>query len=679
MRDSESTKEELSKLPFMNPDLDLEERVHDLLGRLTLDEKFTLSAGKNFWNTKPVKRMEIKPFGMADGPFGVGPHYTLKRCTYFPVSICLGASWDIVTAEEFGQVLAEETRAANRHMILGPGVNICRTPLNGRTFEYFTEDPCLNKTMVVPVVKGIQSKRIAACVKHFAANNQETKRTSVSVEVSERALREIYLPAFEGAVKEADAWSLMACYNRLNGVYGCENRSLLVDRLKGEYGFRGFVVSDWYAARKVESTEKCIHGGLGLEMPGGGIKYKQKEMRKAFEQGKFREADLDKNLKGLLRVMFLVGQFDPQDMVCQGRRNTPDHQLVARKIAEQGITLLKNSEKLLPLDIDKIKNLAVIGPNAKKKMGQFLYGGSSGVWPPYEITPFRGLQIKGKGRFKVIGSPSKADAVVIVAGLNHWMGNDCEGKDRKDLALPKKQIDLINETARANANTIVVLINGGPLAMGGWIENVSAVVEAWYPGMEGGHVIADILFGDINPSGKLPVTFPKRLADSPAHASSRTFPGDDRVYYDEGIFIGYRHFDTYDIEPLFPFGHGLSYTSFEYNNLQMQNDNESEDIVLKVSVDINNSGERAGAEIVQLYVQDVESSVKRPRKELKGFQKINLDRAETATITFCLKKQDLSFFNEDKNCWTAEAGLFNILVGSSSRDIRRQGKFEYKG
>ncbi len=679
MNQSIPTAAELAKLPFMDNELDLEERLGDLLERLSLDEKISLCAGQSMFYAKAVRRLGIKRFGMTDGPFGVGPHSSgLKRNTYFPVNICLGATWNLETAEEFGTALAEETRAAGRHMILGPGINICRTPLNGRTFEYLTEDPYLNKALVVPIVKGIQKQRIAACVKHYVANNQETKRMSVSVEVGERALQEIYLPGFEAAVREGDAWSLMACYNRLNGVYGCENKDLLVDRLKGEYGFRGFVVSDWFAAKPTESPESCVNGGLGLEMPGKGIKYRSKRMRNAFDAGKFSEETLDRNLGGFLRVMFLVGLFDDDSTIPKGSRNTPEHRAVARRIAEEGITLLKNDNDLLPLNIEQIKKLAVMGPNANKKMAKPLYGGSSAVWPPYETTPRAGLKAKGKGKFKITKSPENADAVVVVAGLNHWFSNDSEGKDRKDLPLPQAQVDLINKTSKANPNTIVVLINGSPIAMEGWLENVSAVVEAWYPGMEGGRVIADAVFGDLNPSGKLPVTFPKKLSDSPAHVSKRTFPGNDKVFYDEGIFVGYRHFDTREIEPLFPFGHGLSYTTFDYDNLLFGSDKIVNDEKLKIAVDISNSGARAGAEVVQLYVRDLECSVPRPLKELKGFRKIFLNPGETRTVSFELDRQNLCFFNEELNRWVAESGTFVILVGSSSRDIRLQGEIEYQ-
>ena len=668
----------MQNYPFNNSSLPEEERVTDLMQRLTVKEKLSLFAGQSWFKAKAIKRLGIKQFGMTDGPHGVAPHSSgFKRNTYFPTSIGLGATWNIDIAHQFGKAIAEETRAVGKHMILGPGVNICRTPLNGRTFEYLTEDPHLNRALAVPVVKGIQSQKIAACVKHFALNNQETRRMRVNVNVSERALREIYLPAFEAAVKEADAWSIMACYNKVFGLHGCENKNLLTERLRGEYGFSGFVVSDWFAARLTASAESCMEAGLSLEMPGKGIKYRTKKLQAAFDDGKFSKETLDNNLGSLLRVMMRTGLFDEASTLPKGSRNTKEHQQIARRIAEEGITLLKNENRLLPLSIEKIKTLAIIGPNAKKKMSRPLYGGSSAVWPPYEITPFKGLKSKGAGKYRITSNIASADAVVIVAGLSHKFRQDAEGKDRESLELPQDQIDLIKQTAKSNPNTIVVLINGSPIAMDDWLDSVPAVVEAWYPGMEGGHVIADILFGDVNPSGKLPITFPKKLSDSPAHSSDRTFPGDQDVYYDEGVFVGYRHFDTRGIEPLYPFGFGLSYTSFEYKDLQLKEAALSEAGSLEVSVDITNNGDCAGSEVVQLYLQEKNPSVERPLKELKHFRKVKLAAGENCTLTFQIRKPDLAYYDEGHGMWTANTGQYIILIGASSSDIRLQEAFEF--
>ncbi len=671
------SEEELAALPFRNMSLGLEERVEDLLGRLTLEEKYRLSVGTKGFFTKPILRLGIPHFKMCDGPHGIGPHSTNNiESTYFPTGICRTASWNPKLAEEFGVALGQEIRDIGYHMSLGPGINIQRTPMCGRNFEYQTEDPYLNKIMAIHIVKALQSQRIAACVKHYICNNQETNRYTSSSEVSERALQEIYLPAFEATVREADAWSFMTCYNKVNGTYGCENKNLITDRLRNEWGFRGFVVTDWHATRLSESTEKAVNAGLSLEMPNPN-KYRKTRLRKALSAGKFTEETFNENIRRLLRVMFLTGLFDDKNTLPKSSRNTPEHQEIARKIAEEGIVLLKNEGNLLPLKLDKLNKIAVVGPNAAKKSA--MEGGSSQVLPPYEVTPLQGLEEKCKGKVEIIATPSEADVAIVFAGLNHKPGMDSEHIDRTKFDLATDQIELINKTVQENPNTIVVLISGSPIGMEGWIDNIPALIEAWYPGMEGGHAIANILFGDVNPSGKLPITFPKKLSDSPAHKSTRTFPGDESVFYDEGIFVGYRHFDTNGIEPLFPFGYGLSYTTFKYENMKINPDKISNNEKFTVSVDVTNSGECTGAEITQLYVQDVEASIERPLKELKGFKKIHLNPGETKEITFELGMEDLSFYDENNNGWKAEKGFFNILIGSSSRDIRLQNQIEYLG
>jgi len=673
------SEDQIQKLPFMDKNLDLEKRVEDLLGRLTLEEKFKLSSGRRMWHTKPIKRLGVKPFTMYDGPHGVRADTLGEiKSTYFPSAICRAATWNPNLSYEFGKAVAEEVRDVGAHMLLAPGINIQRTPMNGRTFEYQTEDPYLNKVLAVATVKGIQSQRIAACVKHFVCNNQETNRFTVSTEVSERALQEIYLPAFKATVLEADAWSFMTCYNKVNGIYGSENVNLLKERLMEEWGFRGFTVSDWNATA-FTNTAECVKAGLSLEMPTA-KKYNKTNMRKAFQEGGFTEEDLNDNIRRLIRVMFLVGLYDDEKAVPNGSRNTPEHQAIARKITEEGIVLLKNDNASLPLNINEIKKIAVLGPNANLRTeGDDIMssGGSSVNYPPYKISPLDGLKEKCLNQVELTKIPSEADATIIFAGLNHNPGMDAEGEDKKSFELPSEQIELIQKTANECANTIIVLINGSPIAMNSWIDNVSSVVEAWYGGMEAGRAIASVIFGDTNPSGKLTLTFPKKLSDSPAHVSKRTFPGDDKVFYDEGIFVGYRHFDTKDIEPLFPFGFGLSYTTFNYENLMIDKNKIKNDDVIKVSIDVTNSGKIEGKEIVQLYIQDVESSIERPTKELKRFEKVSLHPNETKTVIFELKKEDLSFYNEAVNSWVVETGAFNILVGSSSRDIRLQGEIEY--
>ncbi|MHA2181306.1 MAG: glycoside hydrolase family 3 C-terminal domain-containing protein, partial [Promethearchaeota archaeon] len=545
----EKLKVKLSSLPYMDNSLELEKRVDDLLERLTLQEKFKLCGGEKWWYTKPIGRLGIKSFAMYDGPHGVRVDKDGKiKTTYFPSAICRAATWNVELSNEFGIAIAQEIRDLGAHMLLAPGINIQRSPMCGRTFEYQSEDPYLNKKLAVAVVKGVQSLRVAACIKHFICNNQETNRFTSSSEVSERALQEIYYPAFKAAVQESDAWSIMSCYNKVNGIYGSENKHLLREVLMSEWGFRGFVVTDWGAGVRTTSAESCVNAGLTLEMPAASI-YNIYRLTQAYKEEKFTEEALNDNIRRLLRVMFLVGLFDNESELPKGSRNTPEHQILTRKITEEGIVLLKNENNILPLNKKKLKKIAVIGPTALKKT--HLGGGSSSNFPPYEIKPKVGIKEKCKGKVEIINSPSEAEITLIFVGLRHQEGMDTEGYDKVSFHLPEDQITLITQTVEDNPNTIVVLTGGSPVAMT-WIDKVPAVVQAWYGGMEAGNAVANVIFGDINPSGKLPITFPKSLSDSPAHGSKRTFPGDEKVFYDEGIFVGYRHFDSKNIAPLFP-------------------------------------------------------------------------------------------------------------------------------
>ncbi|MFX1279327.1 MAG: beta-glucosidase [Promethearchaeota archaeon] len=667
----------LSKLPFMDISLNLEKRVEDLLERLTLEEKFMLCSGRKWWYTNPIERLGIRSFAMHDGPHGVRVDREGEiKTTYFPSAICRAATWNLGLSEKFGIAIAQEIRDVGAHMLLAPGINIQRTPMCGRTFEYQSEDPYLNKRLAVAVVKGVQSQRIAACIKHFICNNQEANRFTVSSEVSERALQEIYYPAFKASVQEADAWSVMSCYNKLNGIYGAENKHLLKDVLMNEWGFRGFIVTDWAATRWGTSTETCVNAGLTLEMPAP-MKYSVTKMSKAYKEGKFTLEAVNENVKRLLRVMFLVGLFDAENTLPKGSRNTPEHQNLAREIAEEGIVLLKNTGNILPINLEKIKEIAVIGPTANKRT--YLGGGSSDNFPPYEVKPIEGIKEKCNDIVKITNNPSEADITLLFVGLKHKEGGDAEHWDKNSFSLPEKQIELINKTAEENKNTIVINTSGSPVSMMEWIDNIPAVIQAWYGGMEAGNAIAAIIFGEINPSGKLPITFPKKLSDSPAHVSDQTYPGDEKVFYEEGIFVGYRHFDTKSIDPLFPFGHGLSYTEFTYENLEISQEKISGNEKFSVNLDIINKGNRFGAEVVQLYIQDVDCSVERPIKELKGFKKIEIEPNERKSVKFEITKDDLSFFDEKSNDWKAEKGKYNILIGSSSRDIRLQTEIEYLG
>jgi len=491
--------EDLSNLPFMNEALDLESRVNDLLERLTLEEKFKLLVGRRMWFTRPIKRLGINSFIMYDGPHGVRPDFGETKATRFPSAICKAATWDPELSKKFGIAIAQEVRDVGAHMILAPGINIQRTPMCGRTFEYQSEDPYLNKVLAVAAVKGIQSQKIAACVKHFTCNNQETNRHTSSSEVSERALQEIYFPAFKATVEEADAWSFMSCYNKLNGIFGSEHYGLIRERLMGEWGFRGFVVSDW-GATVFTTTKGCMNAGLTLEMPTKKV-YGKKALHKSFENGEFDEVTLNDNVKRLLRVMFLTGLFDDPSKVPSGSRNTAEHQSLVRKIAENGIVLLKNENKILPLNINNLNKICIIGPNSNLKSAHD--GGSSQNFPPYEITAFDGIAERCKNKIEIIDNHADVDAVILCVGLNHDLGMDAESVDKNSFALPSEQISLIKETIEQNPNTIVVLINGSPVSMVEWIEDVPAIIEAWYGGMEAGNAIANVIFGDINPSGKL--------------------------------------------------------------------------------------------------------------------------------------------------------------------------------
>lgn len=651
----------------------ISERVNALLQSLTLDEKFSLCAGQSLWKTKPVERLGIPSFRLTDGPRGVGFHSSGKRCTAFPSGIAQAASWDVDLMARFGAALGRECRAVGGRTILGPAINITRTPLNGRTFEYFSEDPYLNSRLVVPIVKAAQAQGVAACVKHFAANNQETNRIRVSAEVSDRALQEIYLPAFKAAVEEGDAWSIMAAYNSVNGVPACENADLLNTKLRDEWGFKGFVVTDWFAARGTTSSAACVKGGLSLEMPGKGFRYSVKKLRASYDRGEFSELELDNNLRGLLYAMVATGHLDPQAQ--RGARNTPEHQALAREMAEASITLLKNDGGLLPLRTASIRKVAVIGPKLKKRNCLPLWGGSAGVWPPYEVTPYSGLRQENRHRFEFVAEPEDADVVLLFVGLSHRPGQDSEVKDRKQLELAAEQEQLIRETVAVNPNTVVVLINGSPIAMP-WLQDVPAILECWYPGMEGGAAIARTLFGDCNPSGKLPVTFPRSLRDSPAHATPRNFPGDRQtVHYDEELLVGYRHFDKYGIEPLFPFGHGLSYTRFDYSDLQQSAERLSPDDTLTLSLTVTNSGAVAGAEVVQLYIADHQPGDDRPPQSLKGFTKLHLAPGESQRVSMQVSMSALQVFCPQTNAWQVKPGAYSARVGSSSRDIRLEADF----
>jgi len=684
---------------------EIERKVDSLLNELTLDEKFKLMVGYFRFQTNTIKRLGIKTFKMTDGPLGIAQHSSmLRKNTRFAAGINLAASWNRDLAYECGEAIAKEARAINRLCVLGPGINIGRTPFCGRTYEYFSEDPYLTKEMSIPYVKGVQSQRVAACPKHYVANNQETNRLIVNANIDERTLNEIYLRAFKETVEEADPWTIMTSYNQVNGEYVHGSSKLLKSTLFEKWKFNGFVMTDWWATehRDVDngepeqpSTAQAIKAGLSLEMPVP-ILYDQDILKEELAKGSFTEDDIDKLVRRLLRVYVKVGMFDEETELPEGERNTKKHQDLAKRMAEESLVLLKNENTILPIDIDKTKKITVLGPNLDKKLYSFLMGGAAAVNPPYEITPLKGLKEKCKGKIELTSNPAIADYVFLFMGLNHESpaklmgskikqmkeeyGNESENFDRLELGLSETQIELIKKTAKINPNTIVILFNANPVAMEEWLDKIPAVLEVWYPGMEGGRAIADVLFGDVNPSGKLPWTFPKRIEDSPAHKSTRTFPGENlQVYYEEGIYIGYRHFEKEGIQPLFPFGYGLSYTSFEFKDAKCDKKVlRSLKDSLQVSVKVRNTGKREGSEVVQVYSQALKPSTDRPVKELVGFQKILLKPGKTKEVNILIKAKDLAFYDVKSKDWKVDEGKILLHIGNSSESILFKNEISFK-
>jgi len=654
----------------LKADLYAEKLVKDL----TLEEKFLILANHNqdvYFSSTPIARLGIPSIEMTDGPLGVAWHSSNQKCTRFPATIGLASTWDRNLSYLIGEALGKEARNAGKHLLLAPGVNIHRTPMNGRTFEYMSEDPYLIKEIAIPYVRGVQSQKVGACLKHFAANNQETNRRTSSSEIDERTLHEIYLRSFKEIILQADPWSVMGSYNKINGKYVYEDVQLLRKILMDDWGFKGFVVTDWDATKYLDDAAICINSGLSIEMPRPHC-YKLKSLRDAFENQEFTELQLDDIVKRFLRMFFLARIPDQKETSIDTEIATPVHSNLARRIAEEGMVLLKNDRGLLPVDLKSIGKIALLGPNLDIKLGRPQYGGSSAVVPPYEITPLQGMTERCNGKVAVVDDASNADLAVVFVGLNHDKGMDAESEDRRSFNLPQEQVNLIQNTYRDNPDTIVVLISGSPIGMEEWLGDVPAVLEAWYPGMESGRAIANIIFGDVAPSGKLPLTFPKRLTDSPAHSKegTRTYPGDShlRVFYDEGINVGYRYFDAMNIEPQFPFGFGMSYTNFEYGNLILrQTKLKSMKDQLTVSVDVTNTGQCEGSEVIQIYANHGKSEVQRPPKELVGFQKILLDQGMTRSVAIPIQARDLAFYDVKKHDWMVSSGEVELLVGNSSR------------
>lgn len=813
----------------------MEERISGILAKMTLDQKIQLLAGADQWHTHELDRPRIPVLKVSDGPNGVrgeGGDTRVVTSASFPVGTAMGATWNPDLIQEVGHALAVEVKDKQAHVLLGPTVNTQRAPLAGRNFECFSEDPFLASRMAVSYIRGLQEEGVGACVKHYVCNDQEYERFSISAEVRERALREIYMPPFAAAVQEAGVWSVMSAYNRINGTYASEHDRLLLEILKGEWDFDGLVISDWYGTY----SEEVVDSGLDLEMPGPARWMGEKAMQ-AVQNGEVDEEDIDDKIRRLLRTLIRTGAYQRDGRSEERSIDRPEHQELIRRVGSEAIVLLKNEGELLPVDKGKKLKVALIGANARSV--SFQGGGSSQVSPHYVISPLDALSslegskldveyalgctvhkeippveqdwlrdVEGaKGRLDVKyfdnpsleGEPVKemktgssqlswfgeqaeffdpshfsvrvkgavvvpepgmytfelacigqarlwiegevavdlwdhepeesgegirdslrlefekgqqlsvkmeyaslpgprwrgvrigclpplpddplGDAValaeasglaIVVAGLTpEW---ETEGSDRVDMDLPGDQNELIARVAAVNPNTIVVLNAGSPLHLP-WLEDVKSVLQMWYLGQESGNALADILIGDANPSGKLPTTYPRHIRDNPAHIN---FPGENgKVHYGEGIFVGYRYYDQKGIEPLYPFGYGLSYTTFEYSNLGLDSARYGPGQVINVTLDISNTGDRKGQEVVQLYVRDVQSSLVRPQKELKGFTKVMLEPGETKRVTLTLDEHNLAFYDDARSEWVTEPGEFEVLVGRSAGDIRLKGKFEW--
>jgi len=685
-----------------------EQKITVLIKKMTLAEKINMIHASSSFTSGGVKRLGIPELVMSDGPHGVRPEHgrdwdkdlnVNDSGTYLPTGNALAATWNPALGYQFGAVLGSEAKWRGKDVILGPGINIIRTPLNGRNFEYLSEDPYLISKMVIGYIKGVQAQGISACVKHFAANNQEILRNSINVTMSERALREIYLPGFKAAVTEAKVNTLMGAYNKFRGQWCTHNSYLINNILKKEWGFDGIVISDWGA---VHNTKEALENGTDIEM---GSEFTLKSWT---DYSKFYLADsavasvkMDKALLDVLvndkvcRILRIMNRTNMFGKRTNGEYASKAHSSTALKIAEEAMVLLKNESKILPLEKNKIKTIAVIGANADKKNGYG--GGSSQVKALYEITPLAGIiNLIGNSNINVlyaqgytiernatannsliaeaVAAAANADVVIVVGGWTHgynynvWDDNayDAEGVDKPNMDMPFGQNELISAVTKANPNTIVVLIGGCAIDISQWEPNVKGIIEAWYAGMEGGNALAKIIFGEVNPSGKLPVTFPKHLKDCPAHVLGE-YPGDSvNVKYKDDIFVGYRYYDTYQVAPQFAFGHGLSYTSFQYSNLKVQYANKKASVTLT----IKNTGKVAGAEVVQLYVQEDTPEVKRPAKELKAFEKVFLKAGEQKQITLKLTENAFQYFDETKMRWVMKPGKFKVLAASSSIDVR---------
>jgi beta-glucosidase len=700
---------------YLDVNQPIDKRIESALSKMTLEEKVAMCHAQSKFSSKGVPRLGIPEVWTDDGPHGLreevfwdewsGAKWTNDSCTAFPALTCLAASFNPQMSLIYGQSIGEEARYRNKTVLLGPGVNIYRTPLNGRNFEYMGEDPYLSSRMVVPYIQGVQQNGVSACVKHFALNNQEVNRMTINVEVSDRALREIYLPAFKAAVVEGKAWSIMGSYNQFRGEHCCHNDLLLNKILKGEWAFDGVVISDWGG---VHDSDQSVNNGLDLEMgtSTNGLTSKATStyaeyflanpFLKGLKSGKYSEDLLNDKVRRILKLIFRTTMSANRPF---GRFVSPEHSDAARQIAEQGIVLLKNDRQLLPIAVGKYKKIAVIGENATRSLT--IGGGSSSLKVAYEVSPLQGLIKKygaehilysrgyasGKSDYgreaasklnadsllsAAVVAAKDADVVLFIGGLNKNHNQDCEGGDRKSLDLPFEQDKLIAALLNVNKNVVVILNSGNAVAMP-WVNEVPAIMQSWYLGSEAGNAMANVITGDVNPSGKLPFSFPKKLEDNAAQSFGKeSYPGDNGTEkYMEDILVGYRWFDTKKITPLFAFGHGLSYTTFEYGKIKTDKTTYASTETIKLTFSLKNTGKVRGAEAAQVYISDVKSSVLRPLKELKAFSKIMVEAGESKEVEINLPVKDWAFFNDKTQTWDIEPGKFSIMVGSSSRDIRQ--------
>ncbi len=709
----------LSTINAQWTDQEIEAKIDEILSQLTLREKVDLCHAQSKFSSAGVERLGIPELWMADGPHGVRAEiswdswnyagWTNDSITAFPALTCLAATFNEQLAYEFGKALGEEARYRKKDVILGPGVNIYRTPLNGRNFEYMGEDPFLASQLCVPYIHGVQESGVAACIKHYVLNNQELWRDHINVEVSDRALYEIYLPAFKAAVQEGGSWSLMGAYNQFRGQHCCHHEILLNKILKEDWGYDGAVITDWGGAH--DTRESALYG-LDIEMGTGtnGLTFSEvnayqnyflaSSFYEMLKNGDIPESVVDDKARRILRLMFRTNMAQTRPL---GSINTNDHHDVARRVAQEGIVLLKNEEGFFPIDPESEITIAVIGENATRQMTKG--GGSSELKPQFEISPLEGIKARftnakilhsmgyssgppAYGRVippkedqealkrDALETATKADVVLFIGGLNKNHHQDCEGGDRQQYGLDFGQEELISEIAKVNSNLGVILVSGNAVATP-WLDQVQGLIQGWYLGSMTGHAMADIVSGDVNPSGKLPFTFPVRLEDNGAHFYGEiSYPGDsiNQEYLDD-ILVGYRWHDTKGIPPQFAFGSGLSYTKFNISNVLTNGTIFNKEDILQVSFRLSNVGEMEGAEVVQVYVGKNDSMVPRAIKELKGYNKLSVKPGKSVMGTISINIEDLSYYNEEIDDWDLEKGEYTLYIGNASDNIINEVQF----